>query len=127
MENNSHVKIVLREMTVDVRIGLHEHEKGAAQRILINAELFAAPGLYLQTASRETIIDYDRIRNAILQWAERPHTLLIETYLKELVDLCFMDARIEACRVSVAKPDIFKDVKHVGVEVFMRREDWIEN
>ena len=126
MEKNSHVKIILEEMQIDVRIGLHPHEQenGRSQRILINVELFAALGDYLKDVTRESIIDYDHIYDAIREWAERPHTLFIETYLDELAGLCFQDERVEACRVSVTKPDIFPEVKRAGVELFMKRGDW---
>lgn len=120
------VKIILREMVVDVRIGLHAHEQagGRRQRIFVNIELFATLGDYLQAPTRETIIDYGHLYDAVNAWAERPHTLLIETYLQELVGVCFALPQVEACRVSVLKPDICPDVREVGVEVFMHRTEY---
>lgn len=126
MENNSHVKVIVKDMIVDVRIGLHPHEQEGerSQRVIVNVELFAVTQGYLENPSRENIIDYDYIYDGIKEWSARAHTLLIETYLKELVDLCFRDERVNACRVSVTKPDIFEEAERVGVEVFMKREDW---
>lgn len=125
LSGRGYVRIVLQGMEIDVRIGLHAHEQGGkSQRIIVNIELFAALGDYLRNSTRESIIDYDHIYNAVKGWAGRPHTFLIETYLAELVQICFEDTRIEACRVSVLKPDIFADVEQAGVEVFMRREDY---
>lgn len=122
----SFVRIMLQDMEVDVRIGLHPHEQenGRRQKVLVNIELFAALGDYLRDPDRESIIDYDHIYNAVKSWAERPHTLLIETYLAELVPICFAEPRITACRVSVSKPEVFPDVENVGVEVFVRRADF---
>ena len=41
--------------------------------------------------------------------------------LEELVALCFRDARVEACRVSIVKPDIFNEAGGAGVEVYRVR------
>lgn len=126
MENNSHAKIVLTDMEIDVRIGLHAHEQegGRSQRILVSVELFVSAVDYLTDTTKDTIIDYDYIYGGIKAWANRPHTLLIETYVHELLGLCFKDERIAAARVSVTKPDIFPDVARAGVEAFMCRADW---
>jgi len=126
MQKDSHVKIIVKDMSVDVRIGLHPHEQEGerSQRIIVNVELFAKLGGYLEDVSRDSIIDYDHIYCGIKEWAARPHTLLIETYLNELLALCFRDERVQSCRVSVTKPDVFEEVEAAGVEVFVKREDW---
>lgn len=120
----SMVKIILKDMELDVRIGLHDHEKGRSQRVIVGVELYACGKSYLRGATRETIIDYDHIYKAIREWAGKPHVLLIETYIDELMAICFADARVSAARVSLVKPDIFPDVARAGVEVFLMREDW---
>ncbi|MGB4056976.1 MAG: dihydroneopterin aldolase [Alphaproteobacteria bacterium] len=124
--SESHIRIFLDKINVNVRIGLfpHEQEGGRSQRVIVSIELFAPVGDYLSGATHKTIIDYDHIYGAVQSWAERPHTLLIETYLEELVAICFQDKRIAACRVSVSKPDVFQDVENAGVEVFMTRDSF---
>lgn len=126
MKNNSFVKIVVKDMVIDMRIGMHDHEKENArkQRVFINVELFAAAENYLSDICYKNIIDYDHIYSAVNKWAEREHTDFIETYIKELLDLCFEDERVEAANVSITKPDIFKEAERVGVEVYMTRDDW---
>ena len=51
---------------------------------------------------------------------------LLETLLHELVTLCFRDARVSACRVSIMKPDIFNEASGAGVEVYQVRGDAVE-
>ncbi|MGB0720436.1 MAG: dihydroneopterin aldolase [Bdellovibrionales bacterium] len=123
---SSYVKIIVKNMVVDVRIGLHAHERenDRTQRVIVNVELFTDPKGYLDNPQPDTIIDYDYIYNAITAWAQKPHVLLIETYLGELVDLCFEHSKVEAARVSITKPDIFEEVEQVGVEVYASRADW---
>ena len=76
----------------------------------------------LSAESPATIIDYDPIRDALKSWPSRPHTPLLETLLHELVELCFRDPRVAACRVSIMKPDIFNEAAGAGVEVYQVRE-----
>lgn len=126
MEKDSYVKIILDQVELNVRIGLHDHEKegGRSQRIIVDVALYIAPRPYLKDVTHKTIIDYDHIYKALQDWADRPHTLLIETYINELLELCFQDERIEACCVALSKPDIYEDVARAGVEVFMTRTEY---
>lgn len=123
-KEHSTIKIDLNDMRVSVRIGLHEKEKQAHQDILISISLYLELGDYLNDPKPNTILDYDVLYNKISRWSERPHTLLIESYLKELIDLCFEDPRVEKCEVSIKKPDIFENVQNVGVCACISREDW---
>jgi dihydroneopterin aldolase len=66
-------------------------------------------------------LDYDPIRAAIRAWPGRPHTPLLETLAEELVALCLANPAVAACRVSVAKPDIFNEAAAAGVEIFRTR------
>jgi dihydroneopterin aldolase len=118
--NRSHVRVLLRNVQTEARVGLHAWERHPERpsRLLVNVEMFAAG-----TADTEAgaFIDYDRIRNAIKEWPARPHTDLLETLAEELVALCFAVARVQACRVSVVKPDIFNEAEAAGVEFFRVR------
>jgi len=112
-----HVRVFLRDVVTEAQVGLHPWERHAERptRLLVNVEMFAGrlpPG---------TFLDYDRVREAIRAWPARPHTPLLETLAEELVALCLEDARVTACRVCVAKPDIFNDATAAGVELFRTR------
>nr|AIA10531.1 dihydroneopterin aldolase [uncultured bacterium] len=120
--SESHICIYLREIAVDVRIGLHASE-AKPQRVLVTVELYADPS-YLKDVTEETIIDYKRIHDAVMEWPGRDHVKLVETYARELLDLAFGFQKVEAARVSVTKADIFPKAAGAGVEIFMTREDY---
>lgn len=114
-------RVVLRDLVTEVRLGLHPWERHPErpQRIVVNVELFAhQDGPF---GGRESIIDYDSIRDALKAWRTRDHVELIETLLEELVALSFANAQVEACRVSIVKPDIFNEAGGAGVEVYRVR------
>ena len=111
--------MMIRDLATEVRLGLHPWERHPErpQRIVINVEMFAAS----KRAKRVKPIDYDYVREAIRKWPRRKHTVFIETLLEELVTLCFHDKRVEACRVSIFKPDIYNEAAGAGVEVYRVR------
>lgn len=120
----SRVKIFLDSVEVPLKLGIYPHEKSSPQRVVIGVEVYAEPLSYLKTVDTGTIIDYGILYKEVCSWAERPHTQLIEDYLKELIDLCFRFDAVTACRASIRKADIFGPEQGAGVEAFIQREDW---
>ncbi len=117
-DGRSYTRVILRDVHTVAHVGLHaweRHEERPA-RLIVNVEMFA------HTQGGDGFIDYDPVRAAILTWPSRPHTDLLETLAEELVYLCFANPRVEACRVSVVKPDIFNEAAAAGVEFFRTRE-----
>jgi len=114
-------RVILRDIVAEVRLGLHPWERHPErpQRIVVNVELFAHQDEPFGV--RDSIVDYDAIRDELKAWSKRAHVDLIETLLEELVALCFRDGQVEACRVSIVKPDIFNEAGGAGVEVYRVR------
>ena len=124
LQSRSHIRVVLRDIETEAHVGLHAWERHPERptRLLVNVEMFAGLTGPLSGETAGTIIDYDPIRAALKTWPARPHTPLLETLLHELVELCFRNPRVEACRVSIMKPDIFNEAAGAGVEVYQTRE-----
>jgi len=119
---SGYVRMMIRDLVTEVRLGLHPWERHPEkpQRIVVNVELYAAPRS-TRYKDVSAVVDYDYIRNALKKWPRRKHTVFIETLLDELVKLCFKDKRVEACRVSIFKPDIYNEAAGAGVEVYRVR------
>lgn len=124
MKKNSHVRIFLDSIVVPLKIGIYEHEQHSPQRVVVDVALFADPDVYLQSVSIESIVDYSIVYNGIKAWAERPQVQLIEDYLKELADMCFENAVVIACQISIRKADVFGPEQGAGVELYTTRADW---
>lgn len=112
------VRVFLRDVTVDLSIGLHPWERHPERptRLVINVEMFADWPL-----PDGGFINYDHVRNRILGWAGRPHVELLETLAEEVVSACFELPHVMACKVQVAKPQVFNEAAGAGVELFRRR------
>jgi 7,8-dihydroneopterin aldolase/epimerase/oxygenase len=119
-----HVRAVIADAIVERRCGLHPWEKHAERpnRLKITVEMFAR--LPSGPMGAGAFIDYDRVRDFLKTFPSLPHVDLLETIVEEIVAKCFEDDRVEACRVSVLKPDIFNEAEAAGVEVFRTRASW---
>jgi dihydroneopterin aldolase len=117
-----HIRMVLRDLVVEVRIGLHPWEQLRPQRLVVNVEAWAYVGDRYAHSDADSILDYDRIRDVIREdWPNRPHAKLLEPLAEELIALCFAHPAVEAARVRLEKPDIFSEALGVGIELYRRR------
>ena len=118
------VRVFLKDIQVAVACGLHPWEQHPQRpnRLLVSVEMWGdAPSPAAAPLGQGAIIDYDRVRDHVLAWSDRPHTPLLETLLEDLAAFIFEDARVSACRVVINKPDIFPETAGAGVELTRTR------
>lgn len=124
MQQSDQVIVKLENVVVEAACGMHPWERHPERpnKLSIDVTLFAK--LNARRLRDFGYIDYDQIRNFLKQLPSRPHTELLETLLDEIVEKCFVDERVEACRVSIMKLSIFNEVGAAGVEVYRTRSHW---
>ena len=112
-------RLFLRNHTVDVRIGAHDFEKHAPQRIIFNVELFVPYSASTPTQdSLAEVVDYDFIREVIARRVAQGHIVLQETLCDDLMRELIAHPQVQAVRLSSCKPDVYPDCEGVGVEIF---------
>ena len=117
-----HIRMVMRDLVVEIGIGLHPWEQLRPQRLVVNVEAWAYVGAPYTHEDAGLILDYDAIRDVIREdWPKREHMKLLEPLAEELVALCFKHPAVEAARVRLEKPDIFSEAQGVGIELYRRR------
>ena len=112
-------RLFLRNYEVRINIGVHDFEKTAEQRVLINVDLFIP--LEMSTPKDDLlgeVVDYDFIRSTISKRTEAGHIHLQETLCDDVVAAMLLHPKVRAVRVSTEKPDVYPDCESVGVEVF---------
>ena len=112
-------RLFLRNYEVRINIGVHDFEKTAEQRVLINVDLFIP--LEISTPTGDTldeVVDYDFIRSTISRRTAEGHIHLQETLCDDIVNAMLQHPKVRAVRVSTEKPDVYPDCDAVGVEVF---------
>jgi dihydroneopterin aldolase len=116
-------RLFLRNHEIAVRIGVHDFEHQAPQRIRFNVDLYVPLALSTPRADQlEEVVDYDFIRHTIAQRVARGHIELQETLADDLLKQMLAHPKVLAARVSTEKPDVYPDCEAVGVEVFGMKE-----
>lgn len=119
-----YAKVVLRDVAVTARVGLAPWERERAQRLLVDVELHADPDAYLALASPRALIDYRLLYDRIQRWQSRPHTDILESLVSDLLEACFEDAQVIACRIWLRKVEALDRAGAAGVDAFMTRRDY---
>ena len=99
-------------------IGVHDFEKRARQRVVVNVELYLDPdGNIVRDHIGETV-DYDFVRREIAKLADSGHFHLQETFCETILAICLAKPGVLAARVSSEKSDVYPDCESVGFEIF---------
>ncbi len=116
-------RLYLRDYEVRINIGVHDFEKRAEQRVVINVDLYVPLALSTPTQDKlHEVLDYDFIRSSIAQRVSRGHIHLQETLADDVLKLMLAHPHVRAARVATEKPDVYADCDAVGCEVFGMKE-----
>jgi dihydroneopterin aldolase len=112
-------RVFLKNYEVWINIGVHEFEKRAEQRVVINVDLYVPLAVSTPRADElDEVVDYDFIRRTVAARLSQGHIHLQETLCDDLLTRMLAHPLVQAARVSTAKPDVYPDCEAVGVEVF---------
>jgi dihydroneopterin aldolase len=112
-------RILVRDLVLPCRIGIHPHERTAPQRVRINVEILAerlGSGDQLRH-----VLNYEEIVAGVRALTQGEHINLIETLAERIMDLALESPRALGARVSVEKLDVFPEAESVGVVLRRRR------
>lgn len=111
-------RIFLRNFETRISIGVHDFEKQAKQRVVINVDLYLEPGGRILRDHISETVDYDFLRREIAALADSGHFHLQETFCERILAICLARPGVTAARVSSEKPDVYPDCEAVGFEIF---------
>jgi dihydroneopterin aldolase len=117
-------RIVVDELVVPTRIGLHAREHLAPQPVAIDASLHYR-GVPAEEKAHE-LIDYESWCARVSAYLEgKPHTRLLETLAVEIAALSFTEwPALDALTLLLYKPKIREGTRRVGVELDWHRADF---
>lgn len=112
-------RLFLRGLTVQARIGIHDFELDAAQRLILDVDLYVSfAGTSPKDDRIDEVVDYDFIRAVVHARIAQGHINLQETLCDDILTHLLEHTGVMAARVSTRKPDVYPDCEAVGVEVF---------
>jgi len=111
--------VFLKDFVVPARIGAHCSEEGRTQRLRLNLCVYLAPPFHWNDRL-EDVLDYDRLRQGILEIVAAGHIRLIETLGGRVVEMCFGYPQVDGVHLQIVKLEAHGDCE-VGYETRRRR------
>ncbi len=117
-------KILVSDLELLASIGIYDEEKKQKQRVIINIEAETTfPEEAIANDDIKGTVSYEDIVNKIKELLSQNHIELVETMAKKIADICLKYETVFNVRVRVEKPDIIADVKSVGAELFIKKDN----
>lgn len=108
--------VFIRDLVLTCRIGVHQHERLANQRVRINLDMSVEnPGIIDDDLDR--VVCYGEIMTGIRHVVGGGHVNLVETLAERIAAMCLEDRRVLSARVRIEKLDVFPETESVGVEI----------
>jgi dihydroneopterin aldolase len=115
-------RVFVRDLMMTAKIGLHQHERLAEQRVRINLDLTVADNPAIDD-DYDNVVCYGGLVTGVRRVIGAGHVNLAETLAERIAEMCLEDRRVLSARVRVEKLDVFPEAASVGVEIerFQRR------
>ena len=110
-------QFLLRDIETQCSIGIHDFERAAPQRILVDVDVLLDPDQEPQADKIDEALNYDDIRQSVLALASSRHFDLQETLARQIFDSIMSMKTVLAARVKTSKPDVYKDVGSVSYQL----------
>jgi dihydroneopterin aldolase len=110
-------RVFVRGLQVEAEIGVHAHEQGRRQRLVVDVTLDLAGEPWRGIAAT---VDYEKIAGHARAVAEGGHIGLVETFAWRLARLCLAEPHVTRARVRVEKPGALAPAD-AGVEITLEQ------
>ena len=110
--------VFVRGLRVEAGIGVHDHEQGRLQSLIIDVTLELAPTPVERLADT---VNYETVAEAARTIAAAGHVGLVETFAERLAKACLNDGRVRRCTVRIEKPGALDGAAAAGCEVGLAR------
>jgi dihydroneopterin aldolase len=106
------LKVVLRGFRIMAEIGLHPHERGRTQPLVIDLTLTLPAEPVRGLAD---VVDYEVVSRKARAIAARGHIELVEDFAQAFAESCLEDPRVRQVDLRVEKPDAIEGAEGAGV------------
>ncbi|MGH7021073.1 MAG: dihydroneopterin aldolase [Brevundimonas sp.] len=110
--------VIVRGLEVQAAIGVHAHEHGRLQPLVVDVELDLGAGPINRLSDT---LDYEGVARVARELAGGEHIALVETFAERVALACLDDARVLAVKVRVEKPGAIPGAAAAGCEVAYSR------
>jgi dihydroneopterin aldolase len=109
--------VFVRDLELKALLGIYPEERTTPQRIIINIDLSVSESDDPLSEDIAKVVSYELVVKQVERIVGEGHVNLVETLAELIARECLMDARVDAVRVRIEKPDVIRNVRSVGVEI----------
>ena len=109
-------KVFIKNLILNVFIGIHNFEKKKKQRVRFNIEVITNPYIKPNNKDLSTILNYEDLINKIKLLVKKQHYELIEDLAENMFEIIFQNRLVKKINIKIEKLDIIKNSESVGIE-----------
>jgi len=109
-------KVFIKNLILNVLIGIHNFEKKKKQRVRFNIEVITNPYIKPNNKDLSTILNYEDLINKIKLLVKKQHHELIEDLAENMFKIIFQNRLVKKINIKIEKLDIIKNSESVGIE-----------
>ena len=114
---NYEKKILIKNLTLDLKLGYYDFEKDKPQKIKFTLEIDYRDKNPTNDKDLKSIVNYDKIVKLIKKLVKNKHYNFLETLAEDVFDELFKDKRIDKITLQIEKLEIMKDCSSVGIQI----------
>jgi len=118
---NYEKKILIKDLTLDLKLGYYDFEKDKPQKVKFTLEIDYRNKKPTNDKDLKSIVNYDKIVKLIKKLVKNKHYHFLETLAEDVFDELFKDKRIDKITLQIEKLEIMKDCSSVGIQVSKKR------
>ena len=118
---NYEKKILIKDLTLDLKIGYYDFEKDKPQKVKFTLEVDYRDKKPTNDKDLKSIVNYDKIVKLIKKLVKNKHYNFLETLAEDVFDELFKDKRIDKITLQIEKLEILKQCTSVGIQISKKR------
>ena len=118
---NYEKKILIKELTLDLKLGYYDFEKEKTQKVKFSLEIDYEDRKPTNDKDIKSIVNYGQVVKLITKLAKNKHYNFLETLAEAVFDELFKDKRIGKIMLKIEKLEILKECSSVGIQISKKR------
>ena len=118
---NYEKKILIKDLTLDLKLGYYNYEKQKLQKVKFSLEIDYEDKKPTSDKDIKSIVNYAQVVKLIKKLTKNKHYNFLETLAEDVFDVLFKDKRIGKIMLRIEKLEILKDCSSVGIQITKKR------
>ena len=118
---NYEKKILIKDLTLDLKLGYYDFEKETSQKVKFSLEIDYEDKKPTNDKDIKSIVNYGQVVKLIKKLTKNRHYNFLETLAEDVFDVLFKDKRIGKIMLKIEKLEILKDCTSVGIQITKKR------